>query len=403
MTHLIIVSVLFLLLTIYVSFRVLQYLPVSRKVFWLLVLLYFVFSQNFLIHAIIYKAGFLDVTPAWFSLGLSAGQAFCIVLSILSVVREGLLVLWFSFGRPFFHPVLRNPAQARNRWLGWMRKLSLTLCLAAAILTAYGLYNALKIPEVKRVEVLSSRLPAQLNGFTIAQLSDLHISSTSDLGWLNEVVEKTNNLHADMIVITGDMLDGNAMQMQKELAPLNDLHAPYGVFVITGNHEYYVSFQSWLDYMRNLSKHTLILNGGKLIDVKGAKLGLGGVSDEAAKGTDPPGDLPNLAKALASVQGADYKILLRHRPKTAKEAAKAGFNLQLSGHTHGGQFFPGNLLVAIPNKFSSGLYNVKGMDLYVNSGSSLWGRVPLRIGVESEITLIVLKSAEPDKTPDKTP
>lgn len=399
MTHLIIVSVLFLLLTIYVSFRVLQYLPVSRKVFWLLVLLYFVFSQNFLIHAIIYKAGFLDVTPAWFSLGLSAGQAFCIVLSILSVVREGLLVLWFSFGRPFFHPVLRNPAQARNRWLGWMRKLSLTLCLAAAILTAYGLYNALKIPEVKRVEVLSSRLPAQLNGFTIAQLSDLHISSTSDLGWLNEVVEKTNNLHADMIVITGDMLDGNAMQMQKELAPLNDLHAPYGVFVITGNHEYYVSFQSWLDYMRNLSKHTLILNGGKLIDVKGAKLGLGGVSDEAAKGTDPPGDLPNLAKALASVQGADYKILLRHRPKTAKEAAKAGFNLQLSGHTHGGQFFPGNLLVAIPNKFSSGLYNVKGMDLYVNSGSSLWGRVPLRIGVESEITLIVLKSAEPDKTP----
>ena len=403
MTHLIIVSVLFLLLTIYVSFRVLQYLPVSRKVFWLLVLLYFVFSQNFLIHAIIYKAGFLDVTPAWFSLGLSAGQAFCIVLSILSVVREGLLVLWFSFGRPFFHPVLRNPAQARNRWLGWMRKLSLTLCLGAAILTAYGLYNALKIPEVKRVEVLSSRLPAQLNGFTIAQLSDLHISSTSDLGWLNEVVEKTNNLHADMIVITGDMLDGNAMQMQKELAPLNDLHAPYGVFVITGNHEYYVSFQSWLDYMRNLSKHTLILNGGKLIDVKGAKLGLGGVSDEAAKGTDPPGDLPNLAKALASVQGADYKILLRHRPKTAKEAAKAGFNLQLSGHTHGGQFFPGNLLVAIPNKFSSGLYNVKGMDLYVNSGSSLWGRVPLRIGVESEITLIVLKSAEPDKTPDKTP
>ena len=399
MTHLIIVSVLFLLLTIYVSFRVLQYLPVSRKVFWLLVLLYFVFSQNFLIHAIIYKAGFLDVTPAWFSLGLSAGQAFCIVLSILSVVREGLLVLWFSFGRPFFHPVLRNPAQARNRWLGWMRKLSLTLCLAAAILTAYGLYNALKIPEVKRVEVLSSRLPAQLNGFTIAQLSDLHISSTSDLGWLNEVVEKTNNLHADMIVITGDMLDGNAMQMQKELAPLNNLHAPYGVFVITGNHEYYVSFQSWLDYMRNLSKHTLILNGGKLIDVKGAKLGLGGVSDEAAKGTDPPGDLPNLAKALASVQGADYKILLRHRPKTAKEAAKAGFNLQLSGHTHGGQFFPGNLLVAIPNKFSSGLYNVKGMDLYVNSGSSLWGRVPLRIGVESEITLIVLKSAEPDKTP----
>ena len=397
MTHLIIVSVLFLLLTVYVSFRVLQYLPVSRKVFWLLVLLYFIFSQNFLIHAIIYKAGFLDVTPAWFSLGLSAGQAFCIVLSILSVVREGLLILWFSFGRPFFHPALHSPAQARNRWLGWMKKLSLTLCLAAAILTAYGLYNALKIPEVKRVEVLSSRLPAQLDGFTIAQLSDLHISSTSDLGWLSEVVEKTNNLHADMIVITGDMLDGNAMQMQKELAPLNNLRAPYGVFVITGNHEYYVSFQNWLDYMGNISKHALILNGGKLIDVKGAKLGLGGVSDEAAKGTDPPGDLPNLAKALASVQGADYKILLRHRPKTAKEAAKAGFDLQLSGHTHGGQFFPGNLLVAIPNKFSSGLYNVKGMDLYVNSGSSLWGRVPLRIGVESEITLIVLKKAEPDK------
>ena len=391
MTHLIIVSVLFLLLTCYVSFRVLQYLSQSRKVFWLLVLIYFVFSQNFLFYAIVYKAGFLDQIPTWISLTLSVGQAFCILLAILSFVREALLILWFSFGRPFFRPLLRDAASARKSWLGWMKKLSLALCIGALILTVYGVRNALKIPEVKRVEIVSPSLPVQLDGLTIAQLSDLHISLASDPAWLNEVVKETNNLHADIIVITGDMLDGNAMELQKELAPLNDLRAPYGVFVITGNHEYYVNFQAWLDYMRTISKHTLILNGGKVLDVKGVKLGVAGVSDEAAKETDKGWDLPDLDKAFASVQGADYKILLRHRPKTAKKAAKAGFNLQLSGHTHGGQFFPGNLLVAIPNKFSSGLYSVKGMDLYVNPGSSLWGRVPLRIGVDSEITLIVLK------------
>lgn len=118
------------------------------------------------------------------------GPGFCILV-ILSCMREILLVLWFTFGRSVFRPALHNPAEARKRWLGWMQKLSLTLCLAAFILTVYGIYNALKIPQVERVEVVSSRLPSQLNGFTIAQLSDLHISSSSGSSWLSEVVKET--------------------------------------------------------------------------------------------------------------------------------------------------------------------------------------------------------------------
>ncbi len=391
MSHLIIVSVLFFLLTCYVSFRVFQYLPITRKTFWLLVLIYFILVQNFLIHRLIYKAGFLDLVPAWLSLAISVGEAACIVLAILSFTREIILIVWFTLGRPLFRPLLRSPTADRKLWLGRMQKLSLALCFGAVLITIYGVHNASQIPKVKRVEILSANLPAQLDGFTIAQLSDLHIASGFDPSWLESVVARTNALNADMIVLNGDMLDGTAMEMLKELGPLNDLHAPYGVFVITGNHEYYIDFQSWLDYMGTQSKHNLILNGGKVLNVRGVKLGVAGVTDESAGDTWP---LPNLKAALASVKGADYKILLRHRPKNALEGAMAGFNLQLSGHTHGGQFFPGNLLVAIPNKYSFGLYNVEGMPLYVNPGSSLWGRIPLRIGIDSEITLLVLKRVQ---------
>lgn len=389
MSHQIIISVLFFILACYLGVRVICYLPVRRGWKWLFFLVCLVASENFLIHRLLYLTGQLAAAPQWFSLGLSVAQAFVIVLALLSLAREAVLVLWFIIGRTFFKPRLSDPARARSLWLKRMGWLSLALCGLAVLITGQGVYNAMQLPRVEAVEIRSPHIPPGLDGFKIAQLSDLHVGSGFDASWLKQVVERTNALKPDLIALTGDMLDGRAMQMQAELAPLNALNAPYGVFVIEGNHEYYTSYGDWLRYMESVSAHTLLRNQGVMLTVDGAKLGIAGARDILSDRKRLPPELDALAAALA---GADYKILLWHRPKQAELAARAGFDLMLAGHTHGGQFFPGNLLVAIPNKFANGLYNVDGMALYVNPGSCLWGRVPLRLGVQSEITLFTLRS-----------
>jgi len=391
MNHQIIVSSLFFALSCYVGLRVFQYLPLSRMWKWFFFLVYLICAESFLIHRLAYKAGVLEQVPQWLSLGLSVAQACCIILALLSLAREAVLLAWFTVGRPLFHPVLRNPEEARKLWLGRMHKLSVALCIAAMLITAKGVYNALQVPQVVEVEIYSPNIPPALDGFKIAQLSDLHIGSGFDAPWLLEVVERTNGLEPDVIALTGDMLDGWAMQMKGELAPINDFKAKHAVYVIDGNHEYYVSYGSWLEYMNKISKHKLLRNQGEVLQIGDARLGIAGATDIQGRLN---WQAPDLKKAYKAVGSADYKVLLWHRPKDAQLAADAGFDMMLSGHTHGGQFFPGNLLVAIPNRYAIGLYDVDGMDLYVNPGSSLWGRVPLRLVVQSEITLLVLRSGE---------
>ena len=391
MNHQLIVSSLFFLLACYVGLRVFQYLPIRPSLKWVLFFVCLFCSETFLIHQLADKAGVLEQIPKWLSLGLSAAQACCIVLALLSLAREAVLIIWFTFGRPFFHPVLRDPEKARNLWLGWMQKLSVALCIAAVLITAKGVHNAVQAPRVVEVEIHSPRIPPSLDGFKIAQLSDLHVWSGFDASWLREIVGLVGALDPDMIVITGDTLDGRAMRMQGELAPLGELEAPQGVYVVDGNHEYLGSYESWLEYMNTVSGHTLLRNEGEILRIGEAGLGVAGVTDLEG---EQEWEGPDLKKAYEAVKEADYKILLWHRPKEAKLAAEAGFDLMLAGHTHGGQFFPGNLLAAVQSGYASGLYEVDGMALYVNPGSSLWGRVPLRLGVRSEITLFVLRSEQ---------
>lgn len=391
MNQLAITSSLFFILSCYVGIRVFSYLPLKRKWIWLLFFAYLFFAENFLIHRIIYKAGYLDAMPDWASLTMSIGQAACIILALVSGTREILLTIWLTIGRPIFKPVLHDPTEARQKWLKFMHKLSIAMCIIAALVTAKGVYNAIQLPVIKEVEIYSEKLPIQLDNFRIVQISDQHITKGQDVSWIAEVVQTANSLKPDVIVMTGDMLDGKAMQMQKELAPLNELSAPYGVFVISGNHEYYLHYGSWYKYMTKVSKHSLLINSGKIIKINGATLGIAGMPDELGQRNWQG---PNINRTYSTIKNADYKILLWHRPKHADQAAEKGFDLQLSGHTHGGQFFPGNLLAAIPNKYAYGLYDVNGMPLYVNPGSMLWGRVPLRLVVQSEITLIILKRKE---------
>ncbi len=383
------ISIMFFILTCYVGWRVIQYLPLRRVWRWLILALYFIFSQNFLIYILLRNMGLAHYIPetAFFVFGVAQGA--CIFVALLSIAREIALLVWFSAGRIFFARPLRNASASRAAWLKGMRVFSVAICILAILLAGFAAYNAMRLPDVRKVSLAEENLPPALEGFNIAVLSDLHIGTGFEGEWLEHVVQKTNALQADLIVIVGDMLDGDAAQMRADLAPLEGLRARYGVFVVTGNHEYYGNFENWLAHMRASSALCLLLNNGQILDVNGAKLGLGGAGDEVAEALGLGGE-PNLAAAYAPIASADYKILLWHRPRQAARAAAEGFDLQVSGHTHGGQFFPGNIFVRVANGYSSGLYQVENMQLYVSPGSGLWGRIPLRLGTAPEITLLKL-------------
>ena len=190
------------------------------------------------------------------------------------------------------------------------------------------------------------------------------------------------------IVITGDVVDGSPSRLEEDVAPLADLKAKYGVIFAPGNHEYYSGIQQWLPVFQRLGMHVL-MNENTQIRVNGTPLAIAGVTDTAALNWGLEG--PDPEKALSGLSKDITKLMLSHRPSLAPESAKAGASLQLSGHTHGGLILPVTPLIAAFNGgYVSGPYTVDGMPLYVSSGSGLWGGIPLRLFVPSEITLITL-------------
>ncbi len=263
-----------------------------------------------------------------------------------------------------------------------------------------GFANARRTAGVKHVDVPISGLPAALNGFTIAQLSDIHVGPTIKRGYIQRIVEAVNGLGADVIAITGDLVDGSVPELRDHIAPLADLRARHGTFVVTGNHEYYAGAPAWITELRRLGL-TVLLNEHVLLQgraKRGAQtdeeenansLVLAGVTDftaghfDAAHASDPHGSL------VGAPPEATTRILLAHQPRTAPAAADAGFALQLSGHTHGGQFFPWNLFVPLQQPFTAGLHKLSDMWVYVSRGTGYWGP-PKRFGAPSEITLVRL-------------
>ena len=199
---------------------------------------------------------------------------------------------------------------------------------------------------------------------------------------------KLANPELHVIVITGDVVDGSPSRLEEDVAPLADLKAKYGVIFAPGNHEYYSGIQQWLPVFQRLGMHVL-MNENTQIRVNGTPLAIAGVTDTAALNWGLEG--PDPEKALSGLSKDITKLMLSHRPSLAPESAKAGASLQLSGHTHGGLILPVTPLIAAFNGgYVSGPYTVDGMPLYVSSGSGLWGGIPLRLFVPSEITLITL-------------
>ncbi|MDR3177105.1 MAG: metallophosphoesterase [Desulfovibrio sp.] len=270
------------------------------------------------------------------------------------------------------------------------RRKALLLCLAA-LPAAYGIRQALALPETRAMETILPGLPTELDGLCIAHLSDLHIGPLLQESWSAALVEKINDLRPDLILFSGDIVDGLPSRRAKSVAHLKKLRATHGIFACVGNHEYYANFHAWMKVFPELGLATL-LNSHRTVDIKGQKIVIAGITDPAAAGFGLPP--PDCRAALRGAPENATRILLAHRPTGAEQNATLGFSLQLSGHTHGGQILGLDRFVAQFNGgYLRGWYKAGGMPLYVNSGAGLWSGFPLRLGVPSEIARITLRSA----------
>ena len=282
---------------------------------------------------------------------------------------------------------------------------AMTPLLALAV-TAIGFINARRTPAVVRVDVPIKGLPAALHGFTLAQISDVHVGPTIKRGFLARIVAKVNLLDADLIAITGDLVDGKVAELAGHVAPLAGLRSRHGTFFVTGNHEYYSGAHAWVVELRRLgltvlmNEHVVLHHGDRTAQGLAAQgesqqiapLVLAGVTDFSAHHFDPS----HRSDPAQALQGAPplamVRILLAHQPRSAQAALDAGFDLQLSGHTHGGQFWPWNLLVPLQQPFTAGLHKLHNLWVYTSRGTGYWGP-PKRFGAPSEITALRLITA----------
>ncbi len=310
----------------------------------------------------------------------------------------GLLLMGF-FSSLFVLTLLRDlislPLWVASFWWplpAWLAPVSAAaLPLLAALLTLWGLVNARRTAQVVRVDVPIAALPAALHGFSIAQISDVHIGPTIKRGYLQAIVERINALQADMVAVTGDLVDGSVKELAHHVAPLAGLSSRHGTFFVTGNHEYYSGAHAWVDELRRLGLRVL-LNEHVLLRHGDASLALAGVADYSAHHFDESHRSDPHAAMAGVPDEALVRVLLAHQPRSAAAASRAGFHLQISGHTHGGQFLPWNFFVRLQQPFTAGLNRWQDLWVYTSRGTGYWGP-PKRLGAPSEITHLRLVAA----------
>jgi hypothetical protein len=261
---------------------------------------------------------------------------------------------------------------------------------AAVAVTLLGYINARRVAKVVHVQIPLENLPPQLDGYSIAQISDIHVGPTIKRGYLNAVVNRVNALKANAIAVTGDLVDGPVERLRLHTEPLARLQAPDGVFFVTGNHEYYSGVEGWIAELRRLGLKVL-LNQHVVRHHDGADIVIAGVTDYMAHQFSEAHRSDPMAAVAGTPPGA-VKLLLAHQPRSAEAAAAAGFDVQLSGHTHGGQFFPWNLFVPLQQPFVAGLNRIGRLWVYTSRGTGYWGP-PKRFLAPSEITLVRLVRA----------
>jgi predicted MPP superfamily phosphohydrolase len=279
-------------------------------------------------------------------------------------------------------------SEERRRFIA--RSLAGGVIVTASAVGAAGIRAAVGPVAVRRVEVALGRLPREHDGITVVQLTDLHIGPTIGAHELTALVETTNALDPDIVAITGDLVDGSVDELRDAVAPLAQLRARHGVFFVTGNHEYFSGAAQWVAEISRLGIRVL-RNERVSIENKGSAFDLAGVDDASAARSGVPGHGEDLAKALAGRDRSRALLLLAHQPRTVLRAAPFGVDLQLSGHTHGGQIWPFGLLVRLQQHFLAGLHRHGDTQLYVSRGTGYWGP-PMRVAAPAEIAQIVLRA-----------
>jgi predicted MPP superfamily phosphohydrolase len=270
------------------------------------------------------------------------------------------------------------------------RILAVGVALVAGGLSAAAVRSGLARVALREVDVRLKRLPERMNGTTIVQLTDIHVGPTIGRDFIEHVVERTNAVNPDVIAITGDLVDGSVDELREHVAPLAKLRARYGVYFVTGNHEYYSGAEAWCAELERIGIRVL-RNERVTIGEGDASYDLAGIDDHSASGFGG-GHGADLPRALAGRDPTRELVLLAHQPRAVFEAARHGVGLQLSGHTHGGQIWPWNYFVRLQQPVVSGLARFGETLVYVSNGTGYWGP-PMRLAAPAEITQIRLLTA----------
>lgn len=298
------------------------------------------------------------------------GLAFLLLISLAATDLVRVVVRLFEGA----------PSPERRAFLGRVSAIA-----ASAIALSLGAWGAVTAfaPSVRRVSVSLRRLSQSMSGTRIVQLTDVHVGPTIDRAFVESIVATANALAPDIVVITGDLVDGSVERLRDAVAPFGQLRAKHGVFFVTGNHEYFSGVDAWVTHLRTLG---IVVLRNERVRIGGDDgFDLAGVDDFRSRTHD-------VAKALEGRDAQRELVLLAHQPKSVFDAKKHGVGLQISGHTHGGQIFPWNLLVMLDQPVVQGLARFGDTQVWVSRGTGYWGP-PMRIGAEPEITEITLTTA----------
>ncbi|MEV5601132.1 metallophosphoesterase [Streptomyces sp. NPDC052299] len=275
------------------------------------------------------------------------------------------------------------PAPSRRLFVA--RAVGGAAAVAGLGTVGYGTYGVLRGPRVKRVTVPLARLPRSAHGFRIAVVSDIHLGPILGRAHTQRIVDAVNRTQPDLVAVVGDLVDGSVADLGPAAEPLAGLRARHGAFFVTGNHEYYSGAAQWVDHVRELGLHPL-----ENARVETGGFDLAGVNDIAG---ESEGQGPDFARALGDRDPARAVVLMAHQPVVIDEAVEHGVDLQLSGHTHGGQLWPGNYVAELSNPTVAGLERYGDTQLYVTRGAGAWGP-PVRVGAPSDITVVELASRQ---------
>jgi hypothetical protein len=310
----------------------------------------------------------------------------------LLVLRDIIWLVSLGFEKGFFlaqklFAGTSTPQFDASRRNFLLQTTNLGVLGAAGILTAYGIYEARRKPGIININVPIAGLPKDFAGFKIVQITDIHAGLTVKRDWIETIVKEVHALKPDLVAFTGDLADGSVPFLRNDVAPFAELQAPHGKFFVTGNHEYYSGAEPWVEEARRLG-YDVLMNEHRLVQRNGTAIVLAGVTDYTG-GQFLPHHKSDPQAAIHDAPSDSVKILLAHQPRTLNQLESLGFHLMISGHTHGGQFFPWNHVAALGQPYISGLHKHNGTWVYVSKGTGYWGP-PVRLGARSEITVITL-------------